>query len=90
MKLQEEVLKLWNKKKYNEHDSQVFDNFKKALNNGEIRSAECIDGEWRTNDWVNSTIKTPIPCRIFLRKKIYVLFLVVHLFAMELISAGML
>ena len=56
MKLKEKILNLWDKNNYDEYDRQVFDNFKKALNSGEIRAAECCNGKWRTNDWVKKGI----------------------------------
>lgn len=34
----------------------VFERFREALNRGQIRAAEKIDGEWRTNVWVKQGI----------------------------------
>ena len=43
--------------KYSEADFSVFNQFKSALNRGEIRAAERdADGKWRTNTWVKRGI----------------------------------
>lgn len=35
---------------------KVFSKFKFFLNKGEVRAAECVNGEWRVNDWVKKGI----------------------------------
>jgi len=44
-------------KEYADEDFKLFDEFKRALNRGEVRAAEKIDdGSWRTNRWVKQGI----------------------------------
>ena len=56
MKLKEKINNLYYKKEFSLSDIETFNEFKKALNSGEIRAAECINGKWRTNDWVKKGI----------------------------------
>jgi len=43
--------------KFREEDRALFDEFKSALNTGEIRAAERdVDGRWRVNSWVKQGI----------------------------------
>lgn len=57
MNLQEEIKQLTNKSKFTADDRKVFESFKAALRNGEIRAAEKdVEGNWRTNAWVKQGI----------------------------------
>ena len=44
------------KNDYTQTDHEIFNSFKKNLENGSIRAAENIDGKWITNSWVKKGI----------------------------------
>lgn len=57
MNLQEEIKKLTDKSEFTADDRKVFESFKEALRNGEIRAAEKdSSGNWHTNAWVKQGI----------------------------------
>ena len=56
MNLVEEINNLYKKTEFTNADREIFEEFKQALNTGKIRAAECINGEWRTNDCVKKGI----------------------------------
>lgn len=56
MPLEDDILKLWQKKEFDPEDRQLFLNFRRALNLGEIRAAEKIAGRWQVNHWVKKGI----------------------------------
>ena len=57
MNLQEQIEKLATQAEFSSDDRKVFETFKKALRNGEIRAAEKgADGNWFTNAWVKQGI----------------------------------
>lgn len=57
MNLQQKVENLTNKAEFTIDDRQVFEEFKTALRQGEIRAAEKdSDGNWHTNAWVKQGI----------------------------------
>ncbi len=57
MNLQEQIKQLTEKSEFTDDDRKVFEIFKEALRNGEIRAAEKdADGNWRTNAWVKQGI----------------------------------
>jgi 2,3,4,5-tetrahydropyridine-2-carboxylate N-succinyltransferase len=59
MSLREEIEELFDKEApaFEKRDRAVFDEFKAALNRGEVRAAErTSSGEWRVNDWVKRGI----------------------------------
>ncbi len=57
MNLQEEIKQLTEKSEFDADDRKVFESFKAALRNGEIRAAEKdSDGKWHTNAWVKQGI----------------------------------
>ncbi|MCK4654255.1 MAG: 2,3,4,5-tetrahydropyridine-2,6-dicarboxylate N-succinyltransferase [Candidatus Cloacimonetes bacterium] len=56
MNLKNKIIEIHNKKEFSQSDFDTFNEFKQALNSGEIRAAECIDREWRTNAWVKKGI----------------------------------
>jgi len=51
-----EIIKLFNKNSFTKYDKELFLQFRNALNSGEIRAAEKLDGKWITNDWVKKGI----------------------------------
>ncbi|HYO62547.1 MAG TPA: 2,3,4,5-tetrahydropyridine-2,6-dicarboxylate N-succinyltransferase [Pyrinomonadaceae bacterium] len=52
-----EALAAQNKSEYTDDDFQLFEDFKAALNRGEVRAAERHDdGRWQTNAWVKQGI----------------------------------
>src|ERR671927_873454 len=52
-----EELAAASKQEYSPADFALFAEFKRALNRGEVRAAECgDDGRWRTNAWVKQGI----------------------------------
>lgn len=57
MTLQEKIAELLTKSEFTAEDRAVFEEFKKALRQGEIRAAEKdTDGNWQTNAWVKQGI----------------------------------
>jgi 2,3,4,5-tetrahydropyridine-2-carboxylate N-succinyltransferase len=57
MTLQEKIEQLFTKSEFDADDHIVFNEFKAALRNGEIRAAERDEnGDWRTNAWVKRGI----------------------------------
>ena len=57
MPLQQNIEELFAKNEFDEHDREVYEEFKSALRRGEIRSAEKgEDGIWRANAWVKQGI----------------------------------
>ena len=56
MDLKKEILQLWEKSEFSSEDKDIFNHFKQALNNGEIRAAEKINGNWQVNTWVKKGI----------------------------------
>jgi 2,3,4,5-tetrahydropyridine-2-carboxylate N-succinyltransferase len=57
MTLQEKIEQLFTKTEFDVEDREVFENFKTALRQGEIRSAEKDeDGNWKANAWVKQGI----------------------------------
>ena len=54
--MKDRILDLYEKKKFTIEDRNIFDEFKKKLNSGEIRSAEKVNGKWQTNKWVKKGI----------------------------------
>ncbi|MCD4796650.1 MAG: 2,3,4,5-tetrahydropyridine-2,6-dicarboxylate N-succinyltransferase [Candidatus Cloacimonetes bacterium] len=56
MRLKKYIIELFDKQQFSTSDFATFNEFKIALNSGDIRAAEFIDGEWRTNDWVKKGI----------------------------------
>ncbi len=54
--MKEKILKIWEQKEFSEKDIQLFNEFKEGLNKGIYRSAEKINGEWVTNEWVKKGI----------------------------------
>jgi 2,3,4,5-tetrahydropyridine-2-carboxylate N-succinyltransferase len=57
MTLREKIEQLLTKSEYNAVDRIIFEEFKSALRNGEIRAAETdADGNWQTNAWVKRGI----------------------------------
>ncbi|HEX8144471.1 MAG TPA: 2,3,4,5-tetrahydropyridine-2,6-dicarboxylate N-succinyltransferase [Pyrinomonadaceae bacterium] len=59
MPLREEIeeLSAGGSKEYTAADRALFEEFKKALNRGEVRAAErALDGEWKVNSWVKRGI----------------------------------
>ena len=57
MPLKQNIEELFAKNEFDEHDREVYEEFKSALRRGEIRSAEKgEDGIWRANAWVKQGI----------------------------------
>ncbi len=57
MTLQEKIEQLFTKSEFDSHDREIFEEFKAALRQGEIRAAEKdADGAWQTNAWVKQGI----------------------------------
>ncbi len=57
MTLQEKIEQLFTKPDFDSHDREIFEEFKAALRQGEIRAAEKdADGAWQTNAWVKQGI----------------------------------
>lgn len=57
MTLQEKIEQLFTKSEFETEDREVFEEFKAALRQGEIRSAEKDeDGNWKANAWVKQGI----------------------------------
>ena len=57
MNLQEQIKELAEKTEFTADDRKVFESFKEALRNGEIRAAEKdSEGNWHTNAWVKQGI----------------------------------
>jgi len=57
MPLKEQIEELINRSAFTSDDREVFEEFKKALRDGEIRSAEKdADGNWHANAWVKQGI----------------------------------
>ncbi len=56
MELKDKIMQLSAKTKFKKVDLDTFYEFRNALNIGEIRAAEKIDGKWQTNTWVKEGI----------------------------------
>jgi len=54
--MKSEIEKLFEKKKFEESDFILFENFINELNSGKIRAAEKINNVWRVNSWVKKGI----------------------------------
>lgn len=56
--MKDKIIELFDtkKEKYTRADRKLFEDFKKALNKGEIRSAELVGDEWKVNTWVKKGI----------------------------------
>lgn len=50
------VEELYEKTAFNRDDRSLLERFLDALDAGEVRSAECLDGVWRVNAWVKKGI----------------------------------
>ncbi|MDO9576590.1 MAG: 2,3,4,5-tetrahydropyridine-2,6-dicarboxylate N-succinyltransferase [Candidatus Cloacimonadales bacterium] len=54
--MKNKIQNLYEKQEFAKEDFDLFYEFRSALNNGTIRAAEKIDGNWITNDWVKKGI----------------------------------
>lgn len=56
MSLREQIEAAAGRTQYVKADFELFNEFKSALNGGEIRAAEKVNGKWRVNTWVKQGI----------------------------------
>jgi 2,3,4,5-tetrahydropyridine-2,6-dicarboxylate N-succinyltransferase len=56
MDIKQEILTSWEKESYDSRDREVFEEFKRGLNNGSIRAAEKKGADWIVNLWVKKGI----------------------------------
>ena len=56
MDLKDYILTLWDKDSFTESDKKIFNEFKQALNTGQVRAAEKVHQEWKVNEWVKKGI----------------------------------
>ncbi|HPR17685.1 MAG TPA: 2,3,4,5-tetrahydropyridine-2,6-dicarboxylate N-succinyltransferase [Candidatus Cloacimonadota bacterium] len=54
--LEQQILALSQKQKFIPADYELFYEFRTALNEGKVRAAEKVNGNWQTNDWVKQGI----------------------------------